>query len=249
MGRVLQYLTDKLRRGPLHMTLIDPEKKAGRSAANVAAAAVALGSDAIMLGGSTGISPEIMAETVRAVKAAVPVPTIIFPESPASITAAADAIYFMSLLNSRSVDHVIRMQAHSALEIQRIGLEPLSLGYIIVAPGMRVGEVGQADPVPRENVELAQSYALAAEFLGMHLVYLEAGSGAPAPVPPEMVRAVRKVLHIPVIVGGGIRTAQEAGNLLAAGAQILVTGTVTEQEGIGPAFEGILSEVRRARGE
>jgi phosphoglycerol geranylgeranyltransferase len=249
MGRVHQYISDKLRRGPLHMTLIDPDKRGGRSAASVAAAAVKLGSDAIMLGGSTGISPQKMAETAQAVKSAVPVPTIIFPESPSSITPAADAIYFMSLLNSRSVDHVIRMQAHSALEIQRIGLEPLSLGYIVVAPGMRVGEVGQADPVPRDNVGLAQSYALAAEFLGMQLVYLEAGSGAPAPVPVEMVRAVRQVLHIPLIVGGGIRSGSEAASLLTAGAQILVTGTVTEQEGIGSAFEGILSEVRRARGE
>jgi phosphoglycerol geranylgeranyltransferase len=249
MGRVLQYLSDKLRRGPLHMTLIDPDKDGGGSAAKVAAAAVGLGSDAIMLGGSTGISPEKMAETARAVKAAVPVPTIIFPESPASITGAADAIYFMSLLNSRSVEHVIRMQAQAALAIRRIGLEPLALGYIVVAPGMRVGEVGQADPVPRDNIPLAQSYALAAEFFGMQLVYLEAGSGAPAPVPADMVRGVRQVLRVPLIVGGGIRTAHEARNLLDAGAQILVTGTVAEQEGIGPGFEGILSEVRRARGE
>jgi phosphoglycerol geranylgeranyltransferase len=249
MGRVLQYITEKLRRGPLHMTLIDPDKNGGTSAAAVASAAVSLGSDAIMLGGSTGISSEIMVETARAVKAAVQVPTIIFPESPASVTDAADAIYFMSLLNSRSVDHVIRMQALSALEIQRIGLEPISLGYIVVAPGMRVGEVGQADPIPRENAALAQSYALAAEFFGMNLVYLEAGSGAPSPVPQDMVRAVRRVLRIPLVVGGGIRTAPEAASLLAAGAQILVTGTVTEREGVGPAFEGILSEVRRARGE
>lgn len=249
MGRVLQYLTDKLKKGPLHMTLIDPDKAGSGSAAQVASAAVALGSDAIMLGGSTGISPAVMAETARAVKAAVPVPTIIFPEGPTSITPAADAIYFMSLLNSRNVDRVIRMQARSALEIQRIGLEPLALGYIVVAPGMRVGEVGEADPVPRENPALAQSYALAAEFLGMQLIYLEAGSGAPSPVPTEMVRAVRQVLRIPLIVGGGIRTQEEAQELLAAGAQILVTGTVTEQEGIGPAFEGILAEVRRARGE
>ncbi len=249
MGRVHEYIADRLRRGPLHMTLIDPDKARGLAAARVAAAAVAVGSDAIMLGGSTGISPDGIAETARAVKAAVPVPTIIFPESPASITAAADAIYFMSLLNSRSVDHVIRMQARSAKEIQRIGLEPLSLGYIIIAPGMRVGEVGQADPIPRESTDLAQSYALAAEFLGMQLVYLEAGSGAPSPVPAPMVRAVREVLHVPLIVGGGIRSGEDARALLSAGAQILVTGTVTEQEGIGPAFESILSEVRRARGE
>jgi phosphoglycerol geranylgeranyltransferase len=249
MGRVFEQLTEKLGRGPLHMTLIDPDKRDGSSASQVAKAAVALGSDAIMLGGSTGISPEKMAETARAVKQLVHVPIIVFPESPASITSAADAIYFMSLLNSRSVEHVIRMQAHSALEIRRIGLEPLALGYIVVAPGMRVGEVGQADPVPRDNVKLAQSYALAAEFFGMQFVYLEAGSGAPAPVPPPMVHAVREVLHIPLIVGGGIRSAADAAALLDAGAQVLVTGTVTEEEGIGPAFEGILAEVRHARGE
>lgn len=249
MGRVLAYITERLGHGPLHMTLIDPDKRGARAAAEVATAAVALGSDAIMLGGSTGISPGKMTETAQAVRAAVKVPSIIFPESPASVTPAADAIYFMSLLNSRSVDHVIRMQAQSALGIQQIGLEPLSLGYIVIAPGMRVGQVGQADPVPRTDIGLARSYALAAEYLGMQFVYLEAGSGAPAPVPTDMVRGVRQVLHVPLIVGGGIRTREEARDLLGAGAQILVTGTVAEEEGIGPAFEGILAEVRRARGD
>jgi len=79
-------------------------------------------------------------------------------------------------------------------------------------------------------------------------VYLEAGSGAPSPVPGPMVRAVRSVLSVPLIVGGGIRQASEARSLLDAGAQVLVTGTVTEEEGLGPGFRGILSEVRRARG-
>ncbi len=247
MGRVLTYLAGRLRKGPVHMTLIDPEKSGGDRAARISVAAVRLGSDAIMLGGSTGISAHRVADTARAVKAAVPVPVIIFPESPASVTGAADAIYFMSLLNSRSVDRVIRMQARSALGIRELGLEPISLGYLIVAPGMRAGEVGEADPIPREDLDTARSYALAAEYLGMQFVYLEAGSGAPAPVPAAMVRAVRDVLSIPLVVGGGIRTAAEARALLEAGAQVLVTGTVTEEQGVGPAFEGILSEVCRAR--
>ncbi len=81
----------------------------------------------------------------------------------------------------------------------------------------------------------------------MRFVYLEAGSGAPAPVPVPLVRAVREVLSIPIIVGGGIRSGAEACELLEAGANGLVTGTITEEEGIGPAFRGILQEVRRAR--
>jgi phosphoglycerol geranylgeranyltransferase len=249
MGRVLEYLRERTRKGAVHLTLIDPEKSGGDASARLARSAVELGSDGIMLGGSTGISPDRMTAAARAVKAAVQVPTIIFPEGPGSISPAADAIYFMSLLNSRNLDRVIRMQARSALAIRKTGLEPLALGYIVVAPGMRVGEVGEADPIDRSDFAGAQSYALAAEYLGMDLVYLEAGSGAPTPVPGPMIRAVREVLSVPLIVGGGIRSGSDARPLLEAGAQILVTGTVAEQEGVGPAFAGILAEVRRARGE
>lgn len=122
------------------------------------------------------------------------------------------------------------------------------MGYLVVAPGMRVGEVGAVDPVPRDDLMGATGYALAAELLGMRFVYLEAGSGAPSPVPTEMVRAVRDAIRIPLIVGGGIRSSSEAKALLEAGASILVTGTITEEEGLGGSFHGILEEVRRARG-
>ena len=72
-------------------------------------------------------------------------------------------------------------------------------------------------------------YGLAAEFLGMELFYLEAGSGAPEPVPPSMVKAVSNKLSIPLIVGGGIRDPEAAKSTAGAGADILVTGTVVEE--------------------
>lgn len=248
MGRVGDYLTERLRRGPVHFTLIDPDKSPGEKAAAIAAGAVALGSDVILLGGSTGISPTVMGAAARAVKARVPAPVVIFPEGAGSLTKEADAVLFMSLLNSRNLDLVIRTHVRAAPAVRALGLEPISLGYVVVAPGMRVGEVGAVDPVPRDDLALAQGYALAAELLGMRYVYLEAGSGAPAPVPAEMVRAVASVLSIPLVVGGGIRSAADAAPLLAAGARVLVTGTVTEEEGLGEGFRGILAEVRRARG-
>jgi phosphoglycerol geranylgeranyltransferase len=249
MGRVLDGLRTRLARGPLHFTLIDPDKSPGAKAAEIASGAVALGSDAILLGGSTGISREKMGEAARAIHAAVPVPTIIFPEGASSLTEAADAVLFMSLLNSRRLDLVIRTHARAAPVIRAMGLEPISLGYLVIAPGMRVGEVGEVDAVPRDAPDVAVGYALAAEMLGMSMVYLEAGSGAPAPVPAEIVRRVRAAVTVPLIVGGGIRTGADARVLLDAGAQVLVTGTVTEEEGLGDGFRGILGEVRRARGD
>ncbi len=246
-GRVESYLLRKLRGGPVHFTLIDPDKSPGPRAAEIARGAVEIGSHAILLGGSTGIRRQVMTETAVAIGKAVRVPTIIFPQGTDSVAPGADAILFMSLLNSRNLELVIRAHARAALGVRAARLEAIPMGYLVVAPGMRVGEVGQVDAVPREEPETAAGYALAAEMLGMRFVYLEAGSGAPAPVPVPMVRAVRKVLSIPLIVGGGIRTAQNAGRLLSAGADVLVTGTVTEEEGLGRGFQAIVKEVSRAR--
>jgi phosphoglycerol geranylgeranyltransferase len=246
-GRVEQYLYDRLQRGPVHFTLIDPDKSPGKKAAEIARGAVDLGSDVILLGGSTGISREVMGAAAAAVKAEVGAPVIIFPEGPASLTSEADAVLFMSLLNSRNLDLVIRAHAHAAPVVRKMGLEPIPLGYLVIAPGMRVGEVGQVDAVARDDVDGAAGYALAAELLGMRFVYLEAGSGAPSPVPAAMVHRVRSALSVPLVVGGGIRTGAEAKELLEAGAQILVTGTVTEEQGLGNGFRAILEEVRRFR--
>ena len=246
-GRVEQYLASVLEGGPVHFTLIDPDKSPGERAAEVARAAVRAGSHAILLGGSTGISPETIGAAARAVRASVKVPTIIFPEGPGSLTPEADAILFMSLLNSRNLDLVIRAHALSSLAVRSLGLEPIPMGYLVVAPGMRVGEVGQVDAVGRDDVHAAAGYALAAEYLGMRFVYLEAGSGAPEPVPARMVRAVREVVTVPVIVGGGIRSGRDARPLLEAGANVIVTGSVTEEEGIGGGYRSVLEEVDRAR--
>jgi phosphoglycerol geranylgeranyltransferase len=248
MGRVLDYLAGRLAKGAVHFTLIDPDKSPGTRAAAIAKGAVDLGSDVILLGGSTGISPKRMEAAAVAVKSAVEAPVVIFPEGASSLTPRADAVLFMSLLNSRNLDLVIRIHAKAAPAIRTMGLEPIPMGYLVIAPGMRVGEVGEVDAVPRDQPQVAQGYALAAQYLGMKMVYLEAGSGAPSPVPAAMVKAVRSSVEIQVIVGGGIRTAADAKTLLRAGAQILVTGTVTEEERLGAGFHGILAEVRAARG-
>lgn len=222
-------LWKKMQREKLHMTLIDPEDHPGKAASKLARAAERAGSDAIMIGGSTGYTHGDLDASVQAIKDACKLPVIIFPTSASLLSPRADAIYFMVMMNSRDPRFLTREQMRGAPLVRLIGIEPISMGYIIVEPGMKVGQVGSADVVPRGDAATAAAYALAAEFLGMACVYLEAGSGAPLPVPPAMVRTVRSAISIPLLVGGGIRRPSQARDAARAGADIIVTGTAVER--------------------
>ena len=226
------------------MTLLDPDKQSAEQAGQIAAEAAKSGTDAIMIGGSTGVTQAKVDATVLAIKAAADVPTILFPASAANLSRHADALYFMSLLNSRDPRLIVGEQRRAAPLVKKWGLETIPMAYLVVEPGMRAGEVGRADPIPRSRPEAAVEYALAAQMLGMKLVYLEAGSGAPEPVPVPMIRAVREALDIPLIVGGGIRTADAAGAVARAGADIVVTGTIVERAKGGETLRRIIAAVK-----
>ncbi len=196
----------------------------------MARAAAAGGTDAIMVGGSVGAAGVLLHETVERIKEQTDLPVILFPSSVAGLCENADAVFFMSLLNSRSPSYIIENQALGAPLVLRYGLEPLPMAYIIIEPGGTVGYVGDARLIPRRKPELAAAYALAAKFMGMRLVYLEAGSGADSPVPAAMVSLVKRLLgDVLLIVGGGIRSGAVAAELAAAGADLIVTGTAVER--------------------
>ena len=226
--KVIQYIERKIKTEKMHMTLIDPDDQTPKEASKIAQGAKRAGTDAIMIGGSTGITKELMDDTIKAIKNAVDLPVIIFPNSAHVLSPYADAVYFMSLLNSEDVDMIIGQQVKGAGYIKKLGLEPISMGYLIVEPGMTVGRVGHAKLIRRDEADIAVAYALAAQYMGMHLVYLESGSGAPEPVPVEMVKRVKNEISVPLVVGGGIRTAEKAHAIAQAGADIIVTGTIVE---------------------
>lgn len=242
--KVKKYLMDKIAQGTLHMALLDPDKLDPEDAAEIALLSKKAGSDAIMVGGSTGITEENLDATAIAIKKATGLPVILFPGGPHTLSKEFDAIYFMSMVNSRKLELVIGAQVMTSLKIKSMGVEPLSMGYIIVEPGMKVGEVGDAAAIPRDDLALAQSYALACEYLGMNFVYLEAGSGADKPVPESMIRAVKEVISVPLIVGGGIRTAEAAAAIREAGADIVVTGTLMEQTSDGSVLSAVIKAAK-----
>lgn len=241
--KVKDYIDERLSKGTMHMTLLDPAKQSCEEAGRISKQAQSFGTDAIMVGGSTDVTQQNLDETVLAIKKECPLPIIYFPSGAHAISPHCHAIYFMSMLNSRNIKHVIGEQVAGAPIIKKIGLEPISMGYIIVAPGMKVGEVGQADVIPRDNVKLACAYALAAQYMGMQLVYLEAGSGAPDPVPLEMITAVKRTIGVPLIIGGGIRRPEQALTVKKAGADIVVTGTIAEHDDLS-SLEAIIKAVK-----
>ncbi|MGD9962779.1 MAG: geranylgeranylglyceryl/heptaprenylglyceryl phosphate synthase [Thermoplasmata archaeon] len=239
-------MADTLAHHRMHMTLIDPEKQSPEGSADIARKAGKLGTDAIMVGGSTGVTQENLDSAVDHIKKAVRLPVIYFPSGANAIAQRCDAIYFMSMLNSKNVKNITGEHSRGAPMIRKLGIETVSMGYVIVAPGMKVGEVGEADPVQRDDIARAVGYALTAEMFGMDLFYLEAGSGAPAPVPPEMVKAVRDSVKMPILVGGGLTEPSHIPPLVAAGADIFVTGTLVENGGFESKLKKIVNAVHRA---
>ena len=230
-GRVEKLLAGAVaERGAGHLTLIDPDSQSPRQAAVMALAAAKGGTDAIMVGGSVGAAGILLHETVHEIRELTDLPVILFPSSVAGLCENADAVFFMSLLNSRSPAYIVENQALGAPLILRYGLEPIPMAYIIIEPGGTVGFVGDARLIPRRKPELAAAYALAGKFMGMRMVYLEAGSGADSPVPAGMVSLVKKLLgDVLLVVGGGIRCGDAAAELVAAGADLIVTGTGVEK--------------------
>src|SRR4030067_1035323 len=229
LGPVEKYLLERIgAERSIHITLIDPEKVTSTQASKIGENSRNSGTSAVMIGGSTFVSQTHLDGVVKAIKHAVKIPTILFPNNITGISRHADAIWFMSLLNSVDPYFLIGAQILGAPLVKKYSLEPISMGYVIVGEGGPAGIVGKAIPVPYNKPELAAAHALAGQYLGMHFLYHEGGSGAKEPVPPEMIRTVKHYIDIPLIVGGGIKTREQALGAASAGAGIIVTCNVIE---------------------
>ncbi len=221
-------------RSRLHFTLIDPDKTGPREAYEIARVAVEAGTDAFLVGGSTGVYEPQLSMVVREVKR-LGKPVILFPGNLSGLTPEADGVLFLYLLNSDDPYYISGVQVQAAPIVLRMGLEPIPTAYVIVGYGGAAGYIGRARPVPYEHPELVAAHTLAGAMMGARAVYLEAGSGAPKPVPEEAVAASRKLLdrlgaETLLIVGGGVRSPEAAARLASAGADALVTGTLAEED-------------------
>ncbi len=230
-GRVEKYINDKISvNGGIISIIVDPcDYPTPDKAVSTALLAHKAGFDIIAVGGSTGAQGMLLDGVTKKIKERVDVPVVLFPGNIATITPHADAIYFMMMLNSRSNYWISHAQTLAAPVVKQMKIEPLPMGYIVVEPGGTVGWVGEANLVPRNKPKIAAALALAGQYLGNRIIFTDAGSAAHAPVPLEMVSAVRKAIDIPYLVAGGIRTPKQAADIIKTGADWVQIGTAAEK--------------------
>ena len=228
---VKEYIKEKIKNGTMHLTLLDPDpaKLTVENAKVIARKLQDAGTEAFLIGGSTGVTTDSHDAITIAVREETGLPTIYFPSDVHAISDEVDAMLFMSIVNSNNPKYITHYHAKAAPYVKMLGIQTIPMAYIVVEPGMTVGRVSEAKLIPRDDIEGAVGFALAAQMMGMQLVYLEAGSGADRPVPPEMIETVKMNIDVPLIVGGGIRTPEAAAAAREAGADIIVTGTFVEQ--------------------
>jgi phosphoglycerol geranylgeranyltransferase len=245
MKKVEAHLNAKIsERGCIHLALVDPDKCDPTFAKHVSQEASNLGSTALMVGGSTSVGGDYLDSVIKGLKSGSDLPVILFPGNLFGVSKYADAVWFMSVLNSTNPFYITGAQAVGSRMVRAFDLEALPMGYIIVSPGGTAGFISQANEIPFDKPEAALIYALAAQYLGMRFVYLERGSGVEAPISQAMVRMTKKALsEAKLIVGGGIRRREQAREVAQAGADIIVTGTVLEEKGMGMTLSEILAGI------
>src|ERR671933_2269338 len=203
-SRVEDYIRSEIKKyGTLCFPLIDSENQL--DAGSVAEKAESLGASAVLVGGSSVIDQLELSEIVSHIKSLIKIPVILFPGNVTGVSPKADAILFSSLLNSESPYFITEAQALGAIAVKKYGIEPLPTGYLIIGEGTTAWFVGKARGIPFDKSRIAIMYSLAAQYLGMRFLYLEAGSGSIRNISPQMISSVRKYYKGIIITGGGIR--------------------------------------------
>ncbi|MEK6970604.1 MAG: geranylgeranylglyceryl/heptaprenylglyceryl phosphate synthase [archaeon] len=220
-----RLLADAKKNPGMVFVVIDPPDHSIEQVIAIARAADRAGVSAFAVGGSLGAQGKILDDCIDAIKSVSSKPVILFPGNIATLSPKADAVYFMSLFNSSDPYYLSGVQIAGSYPIYRMQLETIGTAYLVYEPGQAVGWVGSAKLLPRTIPYLGAVSALGAQMMGMQLVILESGSGAPSCVPPECIAAVRKMVHLPIVVAGGVRTPEDVSRCISAGADIVHVGT------------------------
>jgi phosphoglycerol geranylgeranyltransferase len=248
MSTFEKLLRIKRERGAGYFILIDPDKIRHDDISLFVREATEAGADGFLVGGSLLMNNHFE-KTILTVKSNTTLPVIIFPGSLFQVSASADAILFLVLISGRNPEHLIGNQVLAAPIIKSIGLEAISTGYMLIESGSTTSAefISNTRPLPHNKPDIAVAHAIAAETIGMRMLYLDAGSGADTPVPDSMIDAIASRTALPIVVGGGIRTPLQAHQKVCAGASFVVTGTILEEQNHRSIIKEFAEAVHSAR--
>ena len=232
LNNIYQSLTDRKSQSKKSFAvLIDPDKVNDNSVEELIQLSLAAKVDYFLVGGSLVIS-SYLDECVQIIKRSCNIPVILFPGSPSQVSKYADALLYLSLISGRNPELLIGQHVVSAPFVKKSGLEIMSTGYMVIDGGAptTVSYISNASPLPSDKNEIAMCTAMAGEMLGMKLIYMDAGSGAKKAISESMIQKVASCIDVPLIVGGGITTAEKAYLNCKAGADVIVVGNAIEKD-------------------
>lgn len=223
----LQALRTSARKGVA--VLIDPDHINDESASSYMTKISEARPDFVFVGGSL-ITTGGFDKAVQTIRASTDLPLVLFPGNPTQLNSHVDAVLLLSLVSGRNAELLIGHHVTAAPRIRELKLEAIATGYMLIDGGKptTASYISNTAPIPRDKPNIAVATALAVEQLGMHCIYLDAGSGALHAVPAEMIQAVREATHLPIIVGGGIHSRELRDSAYRAGADLVVIGTALE---------------------
>lgn len=230
MNLYTSILEKKAKGKKLFAILIDPDKQKNSILSLIVQKANEANVDYFFVGGSL-LTNDNLEECIKTIKNNSNIPVILFPGNAMQINKNADGILFLSLISGRNPELLIGKQVISAPILKQTSLEVISTGYMLIDSGKptTASYMSNTLPIPRNKNGIATSTAIAGEYLGMKLIYMDGGSGAEKPIEIDMIKQVSNQINIPLIVGGGICNAQKAIDNCNAGADLIVVGNAIEK--------------------
>jgi len=237
-------LAASLSKGAGFLLLLDPDKYDQEQLLTIVHQAEYSSVDAILIGGSLMLTNRLD-KYIELIKKETDIPVIIFPGSIMQVSGKADAILYLSLVSGRNPEFLIGNHVVAAPTLKHVGIEVISTAYMLIESGRSTSAsfMTNTTPIPRHKPEVAAVHALAAEYMGMKITYLEGGSGAELSVPVETIQAVAQAVDIPIIVGGGIRTPEDARAKVESGADFVVVGNIFEKNTDSSFFQDMVDAV------
>ena len=221
--------------------LIDPDKQTNEELLETVNIANNSNVDYFFVGGSLLINNSLE-QSILTIKSNSSIPVVLFPGNAMQVSENADAILFLSLISGRNPEMLIGQQVITAPLLKQTDLEILSTGYMLIDSGKptTVSYMSNTTPIPYEKNYVAACTAMAGEMLGLKLIFMDGGSGAKTPISSQMIKSVSDNVDVPLIIGGGICSADKALENCQAGADIIVVGNAIEKE------NGLIKEISEA---